>query len=147
MLKRNGKPVNVDAPFTHNDVQYPAGWLRHLSKAERQELNIEEVEDPITKDGRFYFVTQDEAGEVTSIARDLGECKKTLIDGVKQTASALLAQTDWRVLRFVEDQTKPIKDEVLQLRMRIRTKSNKYEEDITACADVEELSMLTFRWE
>ena len=35
-FKLNGKPLAVDVAFSHNDIQYPANWLR-LSTGRRKD--------------------------------------------------------------------------------------------------------------
>ena len=55
-FKLNGNPLAVDVAFSHNDIKYPANWLR-LSTAEEKDsyLGITEVADAPTYDSRFYW--------------------------------------------------------------------------------------------
>ena len=41
----NGKPLAVDVAFSHNDINYPANWLRLSSAQEKRALGITEVAD------------------------------------------------------------------------------------------------------
>ena len=52
----DGKTLRVGAPFKDaNGTQYPANWLRLTTLAEKEAIGIEEVADPATFDGRFYW--------------------------------------------------------------------------------------------
>ena len=55
MFLLNGKPLAVDTPFTANDIQYPANWLRLSSETEKIAIGITEVADPVRADDRFYW--------------------------------------------------------------------------------------------
>ena len=50
----NGKPLAVDVAFSHNDINYPANWLRLSTAQEKTALGITEVADAPTFDSRFY---------------------------------------------------------------------------------------------
>ena len=53
-FKLNGNPLAVDVAFSHNDIQYPANWLRLSTAEEKTAIGITEVEDPKVYDSRFY---------------------------------------------------------------------------------------------
>ena len=53
-FKLNGNPLAVDVAFSHNDIQYPANWLRLSTADEKIALGITEVADAPTYDSRFY---------------------------------------------------------------------------------------------
>ena len=36
----NGNPLAVDVAFSHNDIQYPANWLRLSTAQEKKDLGI-----------------------------------------------------------------------------------------------------------
>ena len=44
--------------FSHNDINYPANWLRLSTAQEKKNLGITEVDDPKTYDSRFYWVME-----------------------------------------------------------------------------------------
>ena len=54
-FKLDGKPLAVDVAFSHNDINYPANWLRLSSAQEKKDLGITEVADAPTYDSRFYW--------------------------------------------------------------------------------------------
>ena len=53
-FKLNGNPLAVDVAFSHNDINYPANWLRLSTADEKTALGITEVADAATFDSRFY---------------------------------------------------------------------------------------------
>ena len=73
-FKLNGKPLAVDVAFSHNDIQYPANWLRLSTAEEKTAIGITEVADAPTYDSRFYW------GDGTAKALD---DKTEIIDGVE----------------------------------------------------------------
>ena len=105
-FKLNGNPLAVDVAFSHNDIQYPANWLRLSTAEEKASIGITEVADAPTYDSRFYW------GDGT--AKELDDKTET-IDGIeyktlgvksvlkakeKETAGGLLAPYDWYVVRL-----------------------------------------------
>ena len=100
-FKLDGNPLAVDVAFSHNDIQYPANWLRLSTAEEKTAIGITEVADAPTYDSRFY--------NSNGTAKALDDTKET-IDGVeyttlglksvlkaqeKVTAGSLLAKYDW----------------------------------------------------
>ena len=51
----DGKPLAVDMAFSHNDINYPANWLRLSTAQEKKDLGITEVADDPVYDSRFYW--------------------------------------------------------------------------------------------
>ena len=110
-FKLDGNPLAVDVAFSHNDIQYPANWLRLSTAEEKTAIGITEVADAPTYDSKFYW------GNGT--AKELDDKTET-IDGVeyktlgvksvlkaqeKVTAGSLLARYDWYVVRKAEKST------------------------------------------
>jgi len=171
MFILNGKPLALDAPFEHNEIQYPANWLRLASSEERAALGITEVEDELQYDDRFYW-----APEVPKLLEDREEFDadgnplfvkvydaqtQTMVDSterlvtkglksqfiaqIKAIAASLLAPTDWKVVRASEG-VKPVDAETLALRAAIRAASDANEVAVKACTSVEELAALKLIW-
>ena len=146
-FKLNGKPLPVDVAFTHNDIQYPANWLRLTTKAEKEAIGITEVADAPVYDSRFYW------GDGT--AKTLDDTKET-INGVeyttlgvksvlkaqeKVTAGTLLAKYDWYVVRKAEKST-AIPTAITTYRDGVRTACDTREKEIDACSDTAALVTL-----
>ncbi len=143
----DGKPLAVDVAFSHNDINYPANWLRLSSAQEKKDLGITEVADAPTYDSRFYW------GDGTAKALD---DKTETIDGVeyktlgvksvlkaqeKATAGTLLAPYDWYVVRKAEKST-AIPTAITTYRDGVRTACDTREKEIDACSDTAALVSL-----
>ena len=143
----NGKPLAVDIPFTHGDINYPANWLRLSSAEEKTAIGITEVSDPATYDGRFY--------NTDGSAKSLDDTTET-IDGVEYTylgvksvlkaqekdiANSFLAKYDWYVVRKAEKST-AIPTAITTYRDAVRTACDTREKEIDACSDTAALVTL-----
>jgi hypothetical protein len=137
MFMLNNKPLALDTPFTHNDVQYPANWLRLTTLAEKQAIGITEAPDPDRYDDRFYWGPGN--------PKDLGQCKANMINQIKTTAGSLLAPTDWKVIRASETSV-AVDSETLAARAAIRQASNVNESAVNACTTVDQLASLQLTW-
>lgn len=137
MFLLDGKPLGVDAPFTHNDTQYPANWLRLASAEEKASIGISEVPDPQPYDDRFYWGPNN--------PKDLDQLKTTLVAQVKATAGSLISQSDWKVTRLVETSI-PVDEDTLAYRAAVREKSNELEASINAVSSVPALEAIEFSW-
>jgi hypothetical protein len=137
MFLLNGSPIGLDTPFTHDEIQYPANWIRLASQEERAAIGITEEADPERYDDRFYWGVGN--------PKDLDMLKIWLVNEVKVTAGTLLAPTDWKVIRATETNT-AVDGGVLADRATIRAASNANEAAINACATVDELAALQLNW-
>ena len=155
-FKLDGKPLAVDVAFTHNDIQYPANWLRLTTKAEKEAIGITEVADDPVFDSRFYW------GDGTAKALDDVDAKdekgnllkdengnQVVTQGVKSvlkaqekaTAGSLLAKYDWYVIRKAEA-SKAIPTAIKTYRTAVRTACATRETEIDNCADTAALVTL-----
>ena len=146
-FKLNGNPLAVDVAFSHNDIQYPANWLRLSTAEEKTAIGITEVEDPKVYDSRFYWGN--------GSAKELDDTKET-IDGVEYTylgvksvlkaqekdiANSLLAKYDWYIVRKAEKST-AIPSAITTYRDGVRTACDTREKEIDACSDTAALVTL-----
>ena len=102
MFILDNKPLQIDTPFEHDGVQYPANWLRLASPEDRAAIGIIEVVEQPRPDDRFYWVSQNPDGTWTAIPKDLSSLKITWKAQFKQTAYAMLLPSDWLVVRKQE---------------------------------------------
>ena len=152
----DGKPLAVDVAFSHNDINYPANWLRLSTAQEKKDLGITEVDDPKTYDSRFYW------GDGTAKALDDVDAKdkdgnlikdkdgnQIVNQGVKsvlkakekEIAKSLLNQYDWQVVRKAEKGT-ALDSAVVTYRDAIRTAYTTRKTEITNCKDTAALVTL-----
>jgi hypothetical protein len=169
MFLLNNQPLAVDTPFTANEIQYPANWLRLSSAEEKAAIGITEVPDPVRADDRFYWngdstlpkaledreeVDQDGNPMFVKVYDPVTESmvdsterlvtkglKSNFIAQVKQTAGSILAQTDWMVIRKAERDV-AIPTATVAYRASVVAKATELEASITAVTTVEELASL-----
>jgi|TARA_R100000081_G_C4689379_1_gene101680 hypothetical protein len=155
-FKLDGNPLAVDVAFSHNDIQYPANWLRLSTAEEKAAIGITEVADAPTYDSRFYW------GDGTAKALDDEDAKdkdgnllknengnQVVTLGVKSilkaqeklTAGSLLAKYDWYVVRKAEKST-AIPTAITTYRDAVRTACDTREKEIDACSDTAALVTL-----
>ena len=155
-FKLDGKPLAVDVAFSHNDINYPANWLRLASKTEKEAIGITEEADAPTYDSRFYWGdgtakalddvdAKDEDGNLLKDENGnqvvtLG-VKSVLKAQEKATAGSLLARYDWYVVRKAEKDT-AIPSAITTYRDGVRTACNTRETEIDNCADTAALVTL-----
>ena len=148
-FKLNGKPLAVDVAFTHNDINYPANWLRLTTAEEKTAIGITEVADAPVYDPRFYY------GDGTAKALDDADAKdedgnllknadgsQMVIKGVKsnlkqeekQTIEVLLNKYDWQVVRKAEKGT-AMDSAIVTYRDGIRAAYETRKTEIDNCSD------------
>lgn len=130
MFTLNGQPISPDVAFTHNDIQYPANWIKLATPEERAAIGIEEVPDPEWYDQRFYWGVGN--------PKDLDQLKTQWIAQTKADANSQLQQTDWMVIRKAERNI-DIPEDVASARAAVIQTANDKEAAITAATTVEEL--------
>ena len=155
-FKLNGNPLAVDVAFSHNDINYPANWLRLSTAQEKKDLGITEVDDPKTYDSRFYngdgtaktltdTNATDENGD--PVLDENGD--QVVILGVKSVlkakekamADSYLSKYDWYVVRKAEKST-AIPTAITTYRDGVRTACDTREKEIDACSDTAALVTL-----
>ena len=155
-FKLNGNPLAVDVAFSHNDINYPANWLRLSTAEEKAAIGITEVADAPTYDSRFYnsdgtakalddVDAKDEEGNLLknpdgSQIVILG-VKSVLKAQEKETAGSLLSKYDWYVVRKVEKSVS-IPASISTFRDGVRTACDTREKEIDACSDTAALVTL-----
>ena len=155
-FKLDGKLLQVGVAFTHDDIQYPANWLRFATEEDKKNIGITEEDDPKVYDSRFYFEDGTEkkitdTNEVDSngdpVLDENGDQVVTL--GLKSLfkaqekikAGSLLAKYDWYVVRKSEKST-AIPTTIQTYRDAVRTACDTREKEIDACSDLAALITL-----
>jgi hypothetical protein len=54
-FKLGTKTIQLDTPFTHNDIQYPANWIRLASEEDKSDIGMTWEADPVRADDRYYW--------------------------------------------------------------------------------------------
>jgi hypothetical protein len=97
MFLLNGEPLAIDTPFTADDIQYPANWLRLSTLEEKEAIGITEVPDPEPYDQRFYWGP--------GLPKDHAQLVEQWVAQTRTTAGTLLAPTDWIIIREIDNGT------------------------------------------
>ena len=134
-FKLGTQTIQLDTPFTHNDIQYPANWIRLATEEDKAAIGLVWEADPVRADDRFYW-----DGDVNN-PKDIDQVKAMLVSQSKATAGSMLAQSDWKIIRATETGV-AASAETLAERAAIRTASNDNETAINACTSVDQLAVL-----
>ena len=129
----DGKPLAVDVPFTHGDIQYPANWLRLSTADQKAAIGITEVADAPVYDSRFYWGNGSE--------KAIDDVKTNLKAKEKDIAKSLLNIYDWQVVRKAEKGT-AMDSNVVTFRDGIRTAYTTRKTEIENCSDTTALVTL-----
>lgn len=170
-FKLGTRTIQLDTPFTHNDIQYPANWIRLSTEEDRDAIGLVWEADAVRVDDRFYWdgdinnpkaledkEESDENGNplfvkvlgivdgkpamVDSTERLVTKgLKSNFISQVKATAGSILAQTDWMVIRKAERNV-DIPTSVATYRASVVAKATELETAIAAVTTVEQLIAL-----
>jgi hypothetical protein len=170
-FKLGTKTIQLDTPFTHNDIQYPANWIRLASEEDKSAIGMTWEVDAVRYDDRFYWdgninnpkaledkleVDQDgnpmyvkvlgvvdgQPAMVDSTKRLVTKgLKSNFISQIKYTAGTILAQTDWIIIRKAERNV-DIPSAVATYRANVVAKAAELETAISAVTTVEQLIAL-----
>lgn len=167
--KLNGKTLQADRAFTHNDIQYPRNWLTLSTQAEKDALGIVWEDDPVRADDRFYWngdVNNPKAmDDVNEVDEDGNPIYVQELDNSDPENPVMVDTTEQVVTRGLKyNHTQQVKDtankllnptdwyyirnaesgtevpaNVVSFRAAVRTECDRLEAAIAAAADVEAL--------
>ena len=170
-FKLGTKTIQLDTPFTHNDIQYPANWIRLATEEDKSAIGMTWEADAVRADDRFYWdgninnpkaledklevdqdgnpmyvkvlgTVDDKPAMVDSTERLVTKgLKSNFIAQIKTTAGSILAQTDWMIIRKAERNV-DIPTSVATYRASVVAKSEELETAISAVITVEQLIAL-----
>ena len=159
----HGQTIRPGKAWTdQTGVTHPASWHTY-SAARKAALGITEIVQQPAPDSRLYTWSYNDDGTVNSTAKPLNDVnevdengdpimedgvqvvtpgvKSNLIAEVKAQQGALLAQTDWAVIRNA-DTGDAIPANIATYRAAIRSKATEMETAITAAADTDAIAAL-----
>ena len=148
-FKLGTKTIQLDTPFTHNDIQYPANWIRLASEADKSAIGLVWEADAIRADDRFYWdgninnpkALEDVTETINEKEYTTKGLKSNLITQIKYTAGTILAPTDWMVVRKAERNI-AIPASTAEYRASVVAKVDELEASISAVTTVEQLIAL-----
>jgi hypothetical protein len=133
MFQLDNNPLALDVPFVHNEISYPANWLRLATPEERAAIGITEVDDAASYDDRFYWGVGN--------PKDLTSLKSNWSAQIKDTTNKLLAETDWMVIRKAERDV-AIPADTVAYRAAVLVECDRLLAAIDGAADVEALAIV-----
>lgn len=148
-FKLGTKTIQLDTPFTHNDIQYPANWIRLASEADKSAIGLVWEADAVRADDRFYWdgninnpkALEDVTETINEKEYTTKGLKSNLITQIKYTAGTILAPTDWMVIRKAERNI-AIPASTAEYRASVVAKVDELEASISAVTTVEQLIAL-----
>jgi len=149
MFKIGTRTIQLDTPFTHNDIQYPANWIRLATEEDKSAIGLVWEADPVRASDVFYWdgninnpkALEDVIETVDGKEYTTKGLKSNFIAQVKTTAGSILAQTDWMVIRKAERNV-DIPISVATYRASVIAKAAELETSISAVTTVEQLIAL-----
>ena len=134
--KLGSRRLALDVAWEHNDVQYPANWLRLSTAQDRAELGILWEDASPTYNQKWYWGKDSDGNLIPKTYTDL---KTAWIAKTKATANRLLQPSDWRVIKAKERGT-TMNADWKTWRQTIRTECGTMVTAIEATADVGDTS-------
>jgi phosphotransacetylase len=155
MWKHNGRTIREFKSWVDDSgITHPKNW--HIwSVDEKAAAGLTEVVEETPPDSRLYTWSMGSDGKISKTARALADTgsgdnlvlgvKSNLKKEVKKQQGALLAQTDWAVVRKADKST-AIPSNIQTWRDAIRSKATDMETAITNAADTDAIAamFLTF---
>lgn len=136
MFLLDNRVLQLDTPFEHDGISYPANWLRLATPEERAAIGITEVVEQPRPDDRFYWVSSNNDGSWTAIPKDIAGLKTMWTAQFKQTAYSMLLPSDWLIIRKQENNT-DIPADWTSYREAVRTKTASTITALEAATDID----------
>ena len=124
-----GRALPLDKAFTHNNISFPANWLR--------------VSTPADKDAQgISWVTPEEPPVVRA---PLDREKSDGIVRAKDTAGKMLAQSDWMVIASVE-RGRVVADDWAEYRAAVIAEADRLESQYSTAESYEAIDAIVQNW-
>ena len=124
-----GRTLPLDKAFSHNNISFPANWLRVSTPADKEAQGIS-------------WVTPEEPPVVRA---PLEREKSDGIVRAKDTAGKLLAQSDWMVIASVE-RSRVVADEWAEYRAAVIAEADRLEGQFGTAESYEALDAIVQNW-
>ncbi len=128
-ITQEGRALPLDKAFSHNNISFPANWLRVSTPADKESQGIS-------------WVTPEEPPVVRA---PLDREKSVGIDRAKDTAGKLLAQSDWMVIASVE-RSRVVADDWAEYRAAVIAEADRLEGEYNAAATYTDLDLIKQNW-
>jgi len=124
-----GRTLPMDKAFNHNNISFPANWLRLSTPTDKEAQGIS-------------WVTEEEPPVVRA---PLDREKSKGIAQAKDTAGKMLAQSDWMVIASVE-RSRVVADDWAEYRAAVIAEADRLEGQYSAAESYEALDAIQQNW-
>jgi len=124
-----GRALPLDKAFSHNNISFPANWLRVSTPTDKEAQGIS-------------WVTPEEPPVVRA---PLDREKSDGIARAKDTAGKLLAQSDWMVIASVE-RSRVVADDWAEYRAAVIAEADRLEGEYNAAESYEAIDAIVQNW-
>ena len=128
-ITTEGRALPLDKAFSHNNISFPANWLRVSTPADKEAQGIS-------------WVTPEEPPVVRA---PLEREKSDGIARAKDTAGKLLAQSDWMVIASVE-RSRVVADDWAEYRAAVIAEADRLEGEYNAAATYTDIDLIKQNW-
>lgn len=128
-ITTEGRALPMDKAFSHNNISFPANWLRLSNPADREAQGIswKEIEEPPV------------------VRAPLDRLRADGIARAKDTARKMLAGSDWQVVASVERQ-RVVPAEWSEYRAAVISEADRLEQEFNAAATYTDLDLIKQLW-
>ena len=124
-----GRALPIDKAFSHNNISFPANWLRVSTEADKGGQGIS-------------WVTPEEPPVVRA---PLEREKSNGIVRAKDTAGKMLAQSDWMVIASVE-RSRAVAENWAEYRAAVIAEADRLEGEYNAAESYEDFDKIKQEW-
>jgi len=128
-ITTEGRALPLDKAFTHNNISFPANWLRVSTPADKEAQGIS-------------WVTPEEPPVVRA---PLEREKANGIVRAKDTAGKMLAQSDWMVIASVE-RDRAVAEDWAEYRAAVIAEADRLEGEYNAAESYEDFDKIKKNW-
>ena len=124
-----GRALPLDKAFSHNNISFPANWLRVSTEADKEAQGIS-------------WVTPEEP---TVVRAPLEREKSDGIVRAKDTAGKMLASSDWQIVASVERQ-RAVPADWAEYRAAVIAETDRLEGEYNAAATYTDIDLIKQNW-
>jgi len=128
-ITQEGRALPMDKAFSHNNISFPANWLRVSTEADKEAQGIS-------------WVTPEEPPVVRA---PLEREKSNGIVRAKDTAGKMLAQSDWMVIASVE-RSRAVAENWAEYRAAVIAEADRLEGEYNAAESYEDFDKIKQEW-
>ena len=128
-ITTEGRALPLDKAFSHNNISFPANWLRLSNPADREAQGIswKEIEEPPV------------------VRAPLDREKADGVARAKDTAGKMLAQSDWMVIASVE-RDRAVAEDWAEYRAAVLAEADRLEGEYNAAATYTDIDLIKQNW-